>query len=244
MVAQNMTSSERVLVIEHEHDAGPEMFRQWLTAAGVTVEVCRPYAGDALPERVDHGGLLVLGGSMGARDDHKAPWLAHVRAMLAEATAQGRPVLGICLGAQMLAAACGGRVEPSQSGGEIGLGRIVLNDEARRDPLFGGMQSPVQAAQWHLDEITELPAGAVLLGSSPRCRVQAYRLGSCAWGVQFHPEVSGAVLEAWVETDRELPPERLHQMELAIAEVRACESRLFGCWKRFAGRFAAVVRQG
>ncbi len=239
-----MSADGFVLVVEHEPDAGPEMFGEWLAAAGVAVDVCRPYAGDELPERVDHGGLMVLGGSMGACDDHEAPWLAEVREMLAEATGAGRPVLGICLGAQMLAAACGGRVEPHPTGGELGVVKIDLNDEARRDPLFASIASPAESVQWHVDEITELPPGAVLLASSPSCAVQAFRLGVRAWGVQFHPEAGGSVMQAWADSEGQLPPERMRRVELAIAEVRDAERRLFGCWQGFADRFAAIVKEG
>ena len=195
--------------------------------------------GDGLLEEA-----LGLGGAMGACDDAAVPWLARVRSMLAEASSSRRPVLGICLGAQMLAAACGGKVEPSPSGGELGLGRIDLNDESRRDRLFAPMASPVEAAQWHDDEITELPAGAVLLGSSARCSVQAFRVADRAWGVQFHPEASGAVMQAWAEAEHSLPPARLRQVQLAISAVRAAEERLFEYWRGFAERFAAIVKEG
>lgn len=233
----------RVLVVENERDAGPGMFQQWLTAAQVRIELCRPYAGEALPASVGHGGLMVLGGEMGACDDHKAPWLAQVRTLLAETTAEGRPVLGICLGAQLLAAACGGRVGPSASGGEIGLGEIELNDESRHDPLFAGIASPAEAVQWHDDEITELPSGAVLLASSSRCAVQAYRIGSRAWGVQFHPEADSAVLRAWADAEDQMAPARRSQLERAIAGVATAEGRLFGCWQGLAERFAAIVKE-
>jgi len=238
-----MNASGRVLVVEHEPDAGPEMFGEWLRAAGVTVDVCRPYAGDDLPERVDHGGLMVLGGSMGACDDHEAPWLARVRMLLAEAAMAARPVLGICLGGQMLAAACGGRVEPHPTGGELGVVKIDLNYESRRDPLFAGMASPAESVQWHVDEITELPPGAVLLASSPSCAVQAFRIGDRAWGIQFHPEAGGSVMQAWADSEDPLPPDRMRQVELAIAEVSEAESRLFECWYGFAVRFASIVKE-
>jgi len=244
MVRLIVASRNRVLVVEHEPDAGPEMFGEWLASAGVAVDVCRPYAGEALPERVDHGGLMALGGSMGACDDHEAPWLARVRSMLAAAAGAGQPVLGICLGGQMLAAACGGRVEPHPSGGELGVVKIDLNDEGMSDPLFAGIASPAASVQWHVDEITELPAGAVLLASSPSCAVQAFRLGDRAWGVQFHPEAGGSVMQAWADSEGQLPPDRMRQVELAIAEVRAAESRLFECWRGFAERFASVVKEG
>jgi len=239
-----MAARDRVLVVEHEEGAGPEMFGHWLNDSRIAIEVCRPYAGDPLPGRLDHGGLMVLGGSMGACDDGEAPWLAGVREMLAEATSSRRAVLGICLGGQMLAVACGGRVAPSRAGGELGLGKVELKEESRTDRLFGGMTSPLEAAQWHEDEITELPAGAVLLASSPACAVQAFRLGDRAWGVQFHPEASSALMQAWADAEDSLPPERLRQMDLAISEVRAAEDRLYGYWQGFAERFAEVVREG
>ncbi|MGA3217371.1 MAG: type 1 glutamine amidotransferase [Acidimicrobiales bacterium] len=197
MVHLNTTGCERVLVVENEPDAGPEMFQHWLSGAGLRVELWRPYAGHVLPSRLEGAGLLVLGGEMGALDDDKAPWLAQVRAMLEEATAQGRPVLGICLGAQMLAAACGGRVEPARSGGELGLDRIELNDEAHRDRLFAGIAPPVEVVQWHNDEITELPPGAVLLASSPRCAVQAFRIGERAWGVASVASAETRLFALW-----------------------------------------------
>jgi GMP synthase (glutamine-hydrolysing) len=242
MLALEGKTSARVLVVEHEPGAGPEMFRPWLASAGVDVDVCRPYAGDALPRSVGHDGLLVLGGSMGAHDDQKAPWLAEVRTMLADTTAQGLPVLGICLGAQLLAAACGGLVEPSPSGGELGLGRIDLNEEALADRLFAGLASPVEAVQAHEDDITRLPDGAVLLASSALCRVQAYRIGHRAWGVQFHPEASAAVLQAWADAEADAPPSRRLRLTLAVADVRTAEDRLFRNWQELAVRFAAVVK--
>jgi GMP synthase-like glutamine amidotransferase len=232
-----------VLAIEHEPGAGPEMFGLWLSDLGVQIDVCRPYAGDVLPERIEQGGLMALGGSMGACDDEDAPWLPRVRTLLAEATARGRPVLGICLGAQMLAVALGGRVQPSRSGGELGLRKIDLNDESQKDPLFVGMSSPAEAAQWHDDEITELPNRAVLLASSATCRVQAFRAGERSWGVQFHPEASGAVMQAWADAERALPPARLKAVELAIEEVAEAEDRLFDQWRAFAERFARILKE-
>ena len=146
---------------------------------------------------------------------------------------------------QMLALAFGGNVEPSRSGGELGLRKIDLNDESWKDPLFAGMESPAEAVQWHDDEITELPRRAVLLASSGTCRVQAFRMGERSWGVQFHPEASGAVMQAWADSGRapRLPPARLKAVELAVAEVSGAEERLFDQWQGFAERFARIVKE-
>jgi GMP synthase (glutamine-hydrolysing) len=243
MVALNTRAFARLLVVENEPDAGPAMLQTWLASSAVGVDICRPYVGDEIPEQVGHAGLLVLGGEMGAQDDHKAPWLATLRTLLEVTTARGLPVLGVCLGAQLLAAACGGSVEQSASGGELGLGRVDINDEGRRDRLLVGIASPAQAVQWHEDEIIRLPDRAVLLASSPRCKVQAYRIGPCAWGVQFHPEASGATVRGWADAENDAPPERRRQLELAVAEVRSGESRVFAAWQRFAEHFAEVVKK-
>ena len=236
----DMAARRGVLAIENEPGAGPEKFHEWLSDANLEVEICRPHAGDSVPRTLGHGGLLVLGGEMGAGDDHMAPWLAPVRSLLACATAGGRPVLGICLGAQLLAAACGGLVEPSTSGGELGLCTIDLNEQSRVDALFGGLDSPALTVQWHVDEITRLPPRAVLLASSPRCAVQAFRIGTCAWGVQFHPEVSASVLRSWASAAAPSPARR-EEIEEVIAQVAAAEHRLFESWRGLAERFAAVV---
>ncbi len=237
-----MTPRERVLVVENEDGAGPEMFGQWLSGAGVKVDLWRPYRGETMPEATT-GAVMVLGGEMSAWDDHGSPWLGQVRTLLAEATAKGQAVLGICLGAQMLAVACGGRVEESQHGGELGLARIELTAEARRDRLFGAIASPAEAVVWHNDEVVQLPEGAVLLGSSPACKVQAFRIGDRAWGVQFHPEVTTAALEAWAAADGSQRPGRQARLQLVIAEVAAAEARFLACWQGFAERFADIVLQ-
>jgi GMP synthase (glutamine-hydrolysing) len=236
-----MTDRPHVLVVENESGAGPFLFEQWLRAAGVAVDLCRPHAGERLPGVVTEDGVIVLGGGMGAGDDHTASWLAPLRSLLAQAVNEGKAVLGICLGSQLLASACGGRVEPSRKGGELGLGTIELNDHGRRDRLFSGIASPVAAVQWHDDEVTRLPEGALLLASSERCEVQAYRIGDRAWGVQFHPEVTSAVLRGWADGETQLEAARQARLEEAIDEVAANETRLLESWRGFAERFAEVV---
>jgi GMP synthase (glutamine-hydrolysing) len=238
-----MRTSACLLVVENEPDAGPAMFQPWLDSSGVGVDICRPYAGDDIPAFVEHDGLLVLGGEMGANDDHKAPWLGKLKTTLELTTDRGLPVLGVCLGAQLLAAACGGSVEASPSGGELGLGRVDINGAGRRDRLLGGIPSPAEAVQWHRDDITRLPTGAVSLASSPLCPVQAYRIGLRAWGVQFHPEANGELVQAWADAENDAPSVRQLQLERAVAEVRSAENRVLPNWQHFAGQFAAVVKE-
>lgn len=230
-----------LVVVENEPGAGLEMFQGWLQAAGVRLELCRPHAGDPLPPEPPGGGLIVLGGAMGACDDDVAPWLSPLRELLARATGRSSPVLGICLGAQLLAAACGGTVGRSTSGGEFGLCTIRLEAPASDDPLFSALPPESEVVQWHADEITALPRGALLLASGRSCRVQAFRVGECAWGVQFHPEVNAAVLGAWLEEEPRLAPARREVLLQAIGEVSAAEEGLVASSRALAEEFARVV---
>ena len=90
--------SARILVVEHQESCPPHLVGRWLEEAGCALEVCRPYAGDALPALTSYDGVLVMGGDMGAYDDDRAPWLAPLKALIRDAVAAGTPLLGICLG--------------------------------------------------------------------------------------------------------------------------------------------------
>ncbi len=183
--------------MEHEVGCPPDRLAGWLEAAGARLDVCRPYRGDAVPDQVDTGGLIVLGGHMGARDDDVAPWLPDVRTLLARAVADGTPTLGICLGAQLLALATGGRVEVGGHGIEAGVVDVRWRPEAADDELVGGLPAPFPGPSMHRDAVSGLPPGGVLLGETDLYPHQVFRIGAAAWGVQFHPEVSVQTFHAW-----------------------------------------------
>jgi GMP synthase-like glutamine amidotransferase len=205
-------SGRPLLVVEHESDAGPGRLAPFLGP----LDVCRPYAGDALPAGLDgHAGLVVLGGEVSAWDDEKAPWLPATRVLLARATAAGLPVLGVCLGAQLLAMACGGRAEPGGVGLEVGLTAVRVLPAGRGDPLLAGVLGAMEgtppavppdgdfvAPQYHRDAITQLPPDAELLATGDIYGVQAFRVGETAWGVQYHPEVTDDDFAAWTDSGR------------------------------------------
>ena len=188
-----------LLVVEHQGTCSAGRLGDWLAEAGVVLDVRRPYLGDAVPERVDADGLLVLGGAMGAYDDGVAPWLPATRRLLATAAADGTPTLGVCLGAQLLAVACGGRVEVT-GGIEAGVVDVRWREEAAGDPLVGGLEGGSTAGpSMHLDAVVALPPQSVWLAETPACRHQAFRVGPRAWGVQFHPEVALPAFRAWTQ---------------------------------------------
>ena len=115
---------------------------------------------------------------------------------MARALQDGTPLLGICLGGQLLSRLAGGTVSSPSPHGEQGVCQVALNRDGACDPLFRGLSSPFVTFQLHNDSFT-VPPGATLLASSPACPAQAFRLGKNAYGVQFHPEVNRAIVSAW-----------------------------------------------
>lgn len=225
----------RITVIEHEAGAGLGYFADWL---GVPCEIVRPYLGEAVPERAADG-LIVLGGAPSAWDDEGAPWLPATRDLLRRSVEAGTPTLGICLGAQLMTIACGGTVERGTEGREVGARLVTPLPAAAGDRLFRGI-GPAVAVQGHQDVMTVLPAGAVLLATSEQYPHQAYRLGSSAWAVQFHPEATPEIFIGWTAADDFLAADG-YVAEDVIAEVKAAEERMIAAWRPLTEAFADVV---
>lgn len=239
-----MTSRARVLVVEHQANAGIGHFAARLQEEGITLETVGPDAAVPVPGSLDgFDGLIVLGGAMGPTDDMAAPWLPATRALLLDGVARELPTLGICLGAQLLATATGGQVRTMPAGPEVGLTSVGFAPGAAGDPLFGDLAGDaVPTVQWHWLEAAELPAQAEVLASNAACRNQAFRVGAAAWGVQFHPEALTGTAEDWVVEEGDgLDALGLSGSDV-VAEVRAAEPRLRELWGGIAARFAALIR--
>jgi GMP synthase (glutamine-hydrolysing) len=234
----------RILAVEHEDSCPPALFGDWLTDAGCTLEVCRPYAGDALPALTAYDGVLVLGGEMGANDDDAHPWLTPLKAGIRDAVADGTPLLGICLGHQLVAAALGGVVERNPRGQTVGLQPIGWSDDAASDGWVGehvGRHVGGRAIHWNNDVVVALPDGAVVLARSPGGEVQVARFGPRAWGIQAHPEAHAGIIRRWVETDREDEVARDVDEEALLTAIEDAGPELVAYWQPLAARFANLV---
>lgn len=160
-----------------------------------------PYRDGIFPALEEIAALIVLGGAMGAGDDQRYPFLVDLKQLIRAVVAARIPYLGICLGGQLLAAALGEKVV-SNRWEELGTLPVSLTPEGEEDLLFCGIAETFTTFQWHHDSF-DIPAGGVLLASSAACPHQAFRVGSSAWGLQFHPEVTETIIRAWCAWDHE-----------------------------------------
>ncbi len=184
-----------ILIVENDPEVPPGVLESLLVEADRKPRIVRPHGGDPAGSLAGVDGLVVLGGTMSTRDTRPFPFLRDVKRLMASALQAQIPLLGICLGGQLLAEVSGGEVTQS-SHGEHGLHDIVLSAEGRSDPLFTGLPERFTVFQWHGDSFTP-PRSAVLLAGSPACAHQAFRVGRTAYGLQFHPEVDPPIVSAW-----------------------------------------------
>lgn len=233
----------RLLVVRNDPTDPPALLGDWWREVGVELVEVRADEGDAvpseLPDEVD--GLVLLGGSMAAWEDDVAPWLPAERALVRHAVAAGAPVLGVCLGGQVMTLALGGEVTRADVA-EIGLVSLRPGDAAADDPLMSVVADGTPVGQYHIDTMRTLPEGAVLLASSDDCAHQAWRLGDRAWALQFHPEIDAAIMKDWVDDDREAVHERGFDCDAILADFEARSDELVTAWRPFAHRFADIVR--
>ena len=232
----------RVLAVQNDPTAPPARGGAWIEQRGVDIDVVHTYRGEPLPATLaGYDGLLVLGGAMGAEEDHVAEWLPQLRRLMREAAEADEPVLGLCLGLQLIAAACGGAVELGQTP-EFGLGEISLTAEGREDPVVGHLPDRVRVPQFHRDGVSAAPPGSVVLATSDLYPVQAIRMGKNTYAVQGHPEIDAAVLADWggfEEADiLEGSGRSLHE---AVDELRAAEDEVEASWQPFFAAWADLV---
>lgn len=187
-------TSRGVLLLTHVPHEGPGLVSRALDGVPITSRTVVDDPAPTLPPVGDLAGVVVMGGPQDADDDRGHPGLAAERRLLAEAVERDVPVLGICLGMQLLGLALGARLL-RRHGTEVGFAPV---DVVAPDPLLAPAGARPTVLHWH-DDAVDLPDGATLLASTPTTPVQAFRIGS-AVGLQFHVEVEPTVLDLWLET--------------------------------------------
>lgn len=210
-----------VLVIEQEHSLrGLGLLGDRLDASGLPYRRLRGWDEPLADiEARDFSGIIGMGGNAHAWEEG-VPLLEAERDLLHDAVEESVPVLGICLGGQLLARALGGNVREAEQP-EIGWLDIAPTEDAADDPVLGHLTAPTGVYQWHHDVIV-LPPGARRLASSPLAENQAFRAdGKNAWGIQFHPEVDAQLWETWISRH----PEEVREAGVDVDRLRASVNR-------------------
>jgi len=205
-----------VLSVVHGEKVRAGVFGDAVAARGHRLEEWSLAWGTSLPRPLDaYGAVLVFGGAMHADQEGHHPSLRDENLFLQRLLDLGTPLLGVCLGAQLLAKAAHAHVGPAREP-EIGWYSVELTDDAADDPVLGGLPEKFDAFQWHY-YAHDVPAGGVELARNDLC-TQAFRLGDSAWGVQFHPEVTLAQVESWMQEDEPVPPDLLEETRRRIGD--------------------------
>jgi GMP synthase-like glutamine amidotransferase len=187
----------RIHIIQHVAFEGPGAIAEWALERGHLMTLTEQSRGGRLPSLNDFDFLVVMGGPMSANDDSRFAWLTAEKQLIAEALRKGKAILGVCLGAQLVAQVLGARVYPNREK-EIGWFPVRLTPEAAASGLFRGLPAEMTVLHWH-GETFDLPQGAVRLAETVVCRNQAFELDGRVLGLQFHLEVLPQGLEDLIQ---------------------------------------------
>jgi GMP synthase (glutamine-hydrolysing) len=225
-----------IAILKHIEIEGPGLFGGYLKQAGFKTKIIELSKKQALPEINECRAILVMGGPMNVYDSRKYPFLLQEEDFLKQALARNIPVLGICLGAQILAKISGARVYKAAEK-EIGWHQISLTEQGEADPLFLGLSRRFFVFQWHEDTF-DIPEGGALLAEGDIVANQAFRVGDCAWGLRFHPEMISQLIKAWIDRYHET----LDRSSLLFGYFRLQDAYLKQA-KTLCANFARVIKE-
>ena len=229
-----------IVVFQHEDDGGPGRLGDTLVDYGHRLAVRHLWRGDSVPPDLDGvTGVVSLGGPMNVEDAPKHPWMRQEMAFLKAAHDRELPVVGACLGSQLLASALGGEVGPLADGAaEVGFHEIRLTFPGTTDTILSGQPWRMFQFHWHAQQVTKLPAGAASLAGSKACKVQAWRAGVRTYAFQYHFEVDRATIENWSRSDVEL---RTKAGGLTHEQVMQQAARHYDDFARLSGRLCRCI---
>jgi GMP synthase-like glutamine amidotransferase len=189
-----------ILIVKHIAQEGPGLIGQFFRDDGWELRTIELGNGEKLPDSLhDVSAVIILGGPMNVDEEDIYPFLEEEEKLIRKALIEEIPMLGICLGAQLIAKTCSAAVTKA-SEKEIGWYHVTLTEEGQEDLLFRGLPKNIPVFQWHEDTF-ELPANGVLLAQSKKCRNQAFRIGDNVYGLQFHIEVTDDMIEEWMKNE-------------------------------------------
>lgn len=231
-----------ILIVKHIDIEGPGTLGDFLSQRGEAFRIVELGAGESLPEDPRaFKAIVVLGGPMNVDEEHIYPFLKPEIAFIQKTLAAKVPFLGICLGSQLLAKAAGAKVIPSPVK-EIGWYHIQLTPDGEKDPLFKGFKNTDPVYHWHGD-MFQIPHGAHLLATATGCPHQALRVGDCAYGVQFHVEVTDVSIKEWCKEyiERDLIGRREHA-DLMIKQYYDKKEMFHQTAYRFYENFLSLIQ--
>ncbi|WP_298168745.1 type 1 glutamine amidotransferase [Acidithiobacillus sp.] len=228
----------KILVLQHHPEEGLGSLQHILAAQKHQTEVHRLDLGVPVPDDLaDYGALIIMGGPMSVHDTDQYPWLLTEQQIIRRAVSEELPVLGHCLGGQLIAQAMGGQITPNPDGPEIGWWPVTKNPEAMSSVWLQELPDTFTLFHWH-GETFSLPSGAVPLLSSGLCTQQAFAIGKHCLALQGHPEVTPAMVQAWTES----MADDLQQTGAGIQPSRTIHNHLEHKCEELLGSAVAIYR--